>query len=106
MTTPVKVEDGMRAYRGPSLFQPHLARQALRDAYEGKIKPLSGLYLGLSDVATARFVAPMGFDVVWIDWEHTSCNVETMTTIVHEMMFMSEGRTMPFVRVPGHDHAA
>ena len=26
--------------------------------------------------------------------------------MVHEIMFMSEGRTIPFVRVPGHDHAA
>lgn len=26
--------------------------------------------------------------------------------MVHELMFMSGGRTMPFVRVPGHDHAA
>lgn len=106
MLTSVPVEEGLRAYRAPSLFQPHRARQALKDAYEGKIKPLSGLYLGLSSVALARYVAPMGFDVVWVDWEHTSCNVETMTTMVHEIMFMSEGRTIPFVRVPGHDHAA
>lgn len=41
-----------------------------------------------------------------VDWEHSSCNVETMTTMVHELMFMSQGRTIPFVRVPGHDHAA
>ena len=26
--------------------------------------------------------------------------------MVHETIFMSEGRTIPFVRVPGHDHAA
>merc|ERR1712098_291629 len=47
-----------------------------------------------------------GFDSVWIDWEHTSCNVETMTSMVHEAIFMSQGKTIPFVRVPGHDHAA
>jgi 4-hydroxy-2-oxoheptanedioate aldolase len=29
-----------------------------------------------------------------------------MTTMVHELIFMSQGRTIPFVRVPGHDHAA
>jgi 2-keto-3-deoxy-L-rhamnonate aldolase RhmA len=97
---------GMAAYRATSLFQPHRARQALRDAHEGKIAPLTGLYLGLSTIPTARFMAPFGFDVVWVDWEHSSCNVETMTTMVHELMFMSEGRTIPFVRVPGHDHAA
>jgi 4-hydroxy-2-oxoheptanedioate aldolase len=101
-----KLDEGMQAYRAPSLFQPHRARQALRDAHAGKIRPLCGLYLGLSSVPTARFIAPMGFDVVWVDWEHSSCNVETMTTMVHEIMWMSEGRTIPFVRVPGHDHAA
>ncbi|MCJ1284880.1 hypothetical protein MMC26_004217 [Xylographa opegraphella] len=101
-TTPL----GMAAYRSPSLFQPHRARQALRDANSGKIAPLIGLYLGLSTIPTARFVAPMGYDMVWVDWEHSSCGVETMTTIVHEIMFMSEGKTIPFVRVPGHDHAA
>jgi len=96
----------MAAYRAPSLFQPHRARQALRDANSGKISPLVGLYLGLSTVPTARFIAPMGFDAVWIDWEHSACGVETMTTMVHEVIFMSEGKTIPFVRVPGHDHAA
>ncbi|KAI9845269.1 MAG: hypothetical protein M1838_001816 [Thelocarpon superellum] len=98
----------MAAYRAPTLFQPHRARQAIRDAHDGKIPPLIGLYLGLSTVPTARFVAPMNFDVVWVDWEHSACGVETMTTIqmVHEIMFMSEGRSIPFVRVPGHDHAA
>lgn len=97
---------GMSAYRAPSLFQPHRARQALRDAHAGVIPPLFGIYFGLSSVPLARFMAPFGFDTAWIDWEHTSCNVETMTTMVHELMFMSEGRTIPFVRVPGHDHAA
>lgn len=29
-----------------------------------------------------------------------------MTAMVHEAAFMSGGRTIPFVRVPGHDHAA
>lgn len=99
-------EEGMKAYVGPSLFQPHRARQAIRDAHEKKIPPLIGYYAGLSSVPITRFVAPMGFDVMWIDWEHTSCGVETMTTMVHEAMFMSQGRTIPFVRVPGHDHAA
>ncbi|KAJ5535354.1 hypothetical protein N7527_001608 [Penicillium freii] len=97
---------GMAAYRAPSLFQPHRARQAFRDAHEGKIPPLAGLYLGLSAVQIARFIAPLGFDMVWIDWEHSACNVETMTTMVHEIAFMSEGKTIPFVRVPSHDHAA
>ncbi|KAF6234246.1 hypothetical protein HO173_007666 [Letharia columbiana] len=95
----------MAAYRATSLFQPHHTREAIRDAHEGKIPPLLGLFLALSTVPTARFIAPLGFDAVWIDWEHSSCGVETMTTMVHEIQFMSEGRTIPWVRVPGHDHA-
>ncbi|KAF7504216.1 hypothetical protein GJ744_002589 [Endocarpon pusillum] len=97
---------GMLDYQAPSLFQPHRARQAIRDAHEGKIGPLVGIYLGLSSIPVARHIAPFGFDAAWIDWEHSSCNVETMTTMVHELMFMSGGRTIPFVRIPGHDHAA
>jgi 4-hydroxy-2-oxoheptanedioate aldolase len=78
----------MEAYRAPSLFQPHRARQALRDAHEGKIPPLLGHYFGVSSVVVARLVAPMGFDTVWIDWEHTACDIETMTTvsIVHNQV--------------------
>jgi 2-keto-3-deoxy-L-rhamnonate aldolase RhmA len=72
---------GMAAYRAPSLIQPHKARQAIRDAYEGKIKPMIGYYLGISSVPTARVIAQLGADVVWIDWEHSSCGVETMTTV-------------------------
>ncbi|KAH8652303.1 Pyruvate/Phosphoenolpyruvate kinase-like domain-containing protein [Xylariales sp. PMI_506] len=105
-TTNGSAPQGMQAYAAPSLFQPHNARQAIRDAHEGRIAPLLCVYYGLSSVPLARFLAPFGFDAVWIDWEHTSCGVETMTTIVHETMFMSGGRTIPFVRVPGHDHAA
>ncbi|KAL2264327.1 hypothetical protein VTK26DRAFT_6570 [Humicola hyalothermophila] len=111
-TAPMNTSDftrppqGMQKYAAPSLFQPHHARRAIRDAYEKKIPPLLGYYAGLSSVPITRFVAPMGFDMVWIDWEHTACGVETMTTMVHEVMFMSAGRTIPFVRVPGHDHAA
>ncbi len=62
-------DQGMAAYRAPSLFQPHQVRKAIRDAHEGKIPPMMGLYLGLSTVPTARFIAPLGFDAVWIDWE-------------------------------------
>jgi 4-hydroxy-2-oxoheptanedioate aldolase len=97
---------GMAAYAASSLFQPHNARQAIRDAHEGKIPTMLGVYYGVTAVTYARALAPLAFDCVWIDWEHTSCNVETMTTIVHETAFMSGGRTIPWVRVPGHDHAA
>ncbi|KAK3938473.1 Pyruvate/Phosphoenolpyruvate kinase-like domain-containing protein [Diplogelasinospora grovesii] len=95
----------MRDYMGPTLFQPHRARQAIRDAHEKKIPPLIGYYAGLASVPITRWIAPMGFDYVWIDWEHSACNTETMTTMVHEAAFLSGGRTIPWVRVPGHDHA-
>ncbi|KAK3315439.1 Pyruvate/Phosphoenolpyruvate kinase-like domain-containing protein [Apodospora peruviana] len=97
---------GMLAYAAPNFFQPHKARQAIRDAHDKKIPPLIFYYAGLSSVPITRFVAPMGFDGVWIDWEHSACGVETMTTMVHEAIAMSGGRTIPFVRIPGHDHAA
>ena len=99
-------KQGMQLYAAPSLFQPHRARQAIRDAHAKKIPPLLAYYAGIASVPVTRWLSPLGFDAVWIDWEHSSCNVETMTTMVHESMFMSEGRTIPFVRVPGHDHAA
>lgn len=95
----------MLKYRAPSLFQPHRTRQAIRDAHDGKIRPLFGLYLGLSSVQTARFMAPMGFDFVWIDWEHSVCGTETMSEMCHQIQFMSEGKTVPFVRLRSHDHA-
>lgn len=72
---------GMLAYAPPSLFQPHNARQAIRDAHEKKIPPILCVYYGVSSVPVARLLAPFGFDAVWVDWEHTSCNVETMTTV-------------------------
>lgn len=98
--------EGMAAYAGPSLFQPHRARDAIRDAHAKKIPPLLAYYAGLSSLPITRFLAPMNYDAMWIDWEHSACNVETMTSMVHEAIFMSQGRTIPFVRVPGHDHAA
>lgn len=73
--------EGMAVYAAPSLFQPHRARQAIRDAHEGKIPSLIGYYAGLSSVPITRWLSPMGFDAVWIDWEHSSCNTETMTTV-------------------------
>ncbi|KAK4460657.1 Pyruvate/Phosphoenolpyruvate kinase-like domain-containing protein [Cladorrhinum samala] len=96
----------MQKYMSPSLFQPHRARQAIRDAHAKKIPPLIGYYAALTSVAVTRVLAPLGFDCVWIDWEHSSCNVETMTDMVHTVMLASGGRTIPWVRVPGHDHAA
>ena len=28
-----------------------------------------------------RLVAPFGFDMIWIDMEHSACDGETMTTV-------------------------
>ncbi|KAF5541764.1 Pyoverdine biosynthesis [Fusarium mexicanum] len=95
---------GMAAYRGPSLQQPHRAREALKDAYAGVISPLLGFYCGITSINVAQYVATLGYDIVWVDWEHSSCGVETMTSIVQTISFFSEGMSMPFVRLPGHDH--
>jgi 4-hydroxy-2-oxoheptanedioate aldolase len=72
---------GMAAYRAPSLFQPHRAREALADAHAGKIKPILGYFMGLASPPIAKLVALFGFDMVWIDWEHAAMNVETMTQV-------------------------
>jgi 4-hydroxy-2-oxoheptanedioate aldolase len=71
----------MAAYRGPSLQQPHRARQALKDAYAGLIPPLLGFYCGITSPSVAQYAATLGYDFVWIDWEHSSCGVETMTSV-------------------------
>jgi 4-hydroxy-2-oxoheptanedioate aldolase len=82
---PVKPEDvaklGMRAYRAPSLFQPHRMREAIKDAHDGKIPPLMGYFMGLPSTAMAKVIAQFGFDVVWIDWAHSAMSVETMTQV-------------------------
>ncbi|KAM3072146.1 hypothetical protein ACMFMG_008604 [Clarireedia jacksonii] len=97
---------GMQAYRAPSLLQPHRARDALRDAHDGKIPPLIGFFCGLASPPISKIAAQLGYDIVWIDWEHSAMNVETMTQMVHDVQFISEGKSMAFVRVPGHDHAS
>ncbi|KAB8234390.1 Pyruvate/Phosphoenolpyruvate kinase-like domain-containing protein [Aspergillus alliaceus] len=92
----------MRDYMASSQFQPHRARQAIQDAHMKRIPSLIGYYAGLA-VPITRWLAPMGFD-----WEHSAMNVETdygMSIMVHETAFMSNGRTIPFVRVPGHNEA-
>ncbi len=72
---------GMIAYRAPSLLQPHRAREAIKDAHDGKIRPLLGYFLGMSCPPIAKVVAQLGYDIVAVDWEHSSCNVETMTQV-------------------------
>ncbi|CAG8980338.1 hypothetical protein HYALB_00013677 [Hymenoscyphus albidus] len=97
---------GMAAYRAPSLLQPHRLREAIKDAHDGKIPPIVGYYMGLASPPISKLVAQFGYDVVWVDWEHSAMNVETMTQIVYDIQFMSEGKSAAIVRVPGHDHAA
>lgn len=72
---------GMAAYRAPSLLQPHRARQAIADAHSGKIKPLVAFYCGLASTAITKVVSQLGFDMVWIDWEHAAMGVETMNQV-------------------------
>lgn len=57
-----------------------------------------------SSTQQLRSVAALGFDFVWLDPEHSSMNVETLTELIHTVSFASEGRTVPVVRVPGHGH--
>lgn len=89
---------GMLPYRAPSLLQPHRARQALRDAQSGKIGPLIGFWCSLSSLGMAKIVAQLGYDIVVVDWEHSACNVETMTQMVHDIQFVAEGKSMALVR--------
>jgi 4-hydroxy-2-oxoheptanedioate aldolase len=72
---------GMTAYRAPSLLQPHRARDALADAHPGKIAPLIGLWHDVSSPTIVRITAQLGFDVLCLDWEHSACNIETMTQL-------------------------
>jgi len=79
---------GMAAYRAPSLLQPHRAREALADAHAGRIPPLVGFFMGFSSTNVSKWVAQMGWDFVWIDWEHTSMGVETMTQVYFLLLSM------------------
>jgi 4-hydroxy-2-oxoheptanedioate aldolase len=73
---------GMQAYRAPSLLQPHRARDALRDAHDGKIPPLIGFFCGLASPAISKIAAQLGYDIVWVDWEHAAMSTETMTQVI------------------------
>ncbi|KAE9367263.1 Phosphoenolpyruvate/pyruvate domain-containing protein [Stipitochalara longipes BDJ] len=97
---------GMKEYRAPSLLQPHRARQALKDAQSGKIPPLIGFWHAVSSPPIVRITAQLGFDVLCLDWEHSSCNIETITQMVHDVQHISEGQTMALVRLPDHQHSS
>lgn len=73
--------EGMVAYRSPSLLQPHKARQAIADAHAGRIPPLIGLFCAWASPPITKVVSQLGFDFVWVEWEHTSMSVETMTQV-------------------------
>lgn len=72
---------GMAAYRAPSLLQPHKARQAIADAHAGRIPPLIGIFCAWASPPITKVVSQLGFDFVWVEWEHTSMSVETMTQV-------------------------
>jgi len=92
------VPQDMRAYRAPSLLQPHRARAALRDAHEGRIPPLLAYFAMLSTPQMIKVVAQLGYDVLLIDYEHAAMGVETMTNMVHDIQHISEGKTIAWVR--------
>lgn len=97
--------NGMAAYRAPSLSQPHKARQAIRDAYEGKIAPLIGFFFAFPTVLTARVIAQIHADWVFIDWEHSSCGVETMTDVSAPNHFPSRPSTTMGHLLTNRNHA-
>jgi hypothetical protein len=70
---------GMAAYRAHSLLQPHKARQAIADAHAGRIPPLIGIFCAWASPPITKVIAQLGFDFVWVEWEHSSMFVETMT---------------------------
>ena len=72
---------GMAAYRAPSLFQPHRAREALADAHARRIPPLIGYFAKLSSTAITRVAATFGYDIIVVDWEHSTLNLDTMTQV-------------------------
>jgi 4-hydroxy-2-oxoheptanedioate aldolase len=88
----------MRAYRAPSLLQPHRARDALRDAHEGRIPPLLVYFVMLSAPAIVKAVAQLGYDVVLIDQEHSPMNISEMTQMAHDIQFLSEGKSIAWIR--------
>ncbi|KFY35799.1 hypothetical protein V494_05586, partial [Pseudogymnoascus sp. VKM F-4513 (FW-928)] len=95
----------MRAYRAPSLLQPFRARDALRDAHEGRIPPLQVYFLMLSAPSIIKVIAQVGYDVILIDQEHSPMDIGEMTRMAHDIQLVSEGRTMAWIRICGHDHA-
>ena len=72
---------GMAAYRAPSLSQPHRARRAIADAHAGRIPPLLGMFCAIGSSQVTGIVAQLGFDFVWVEWEHASMSVERMTQV-------------------------
>lgn len=107
--------EGMAAYRAPSLLQPHKTRQAIADAHAGRIPPLFGIFSAWASPPITKVVAQLGFDLVWVEWEHASMSVETMTQVrtqnplvaasdfdicklVHDIQLVSEGQSAALVR--------
>jgi 4-hydroxy-2-oxoheptanedioate aldolase len=88
----------MRAYRAPSLLQPHRARDALRDAHEGRIPTLQVYFLMLAAPSIIKVVAQLGYDVVLIDQEHSPMDISTMTQMAHDIQLISEGKSIAWIR--------
>lgn len=78
--------EGMVAYRASSLLQPHKARQAIVDAHAGRIPPLIGIFCAFASPQLNKVVSQLGFDFVWVEWEHASMSVETTTQVITTML--------------------
>lgn len=96
----------MRDYRAPSLLQPHRLREAIRDAHEGRIPPLVNYFHMLANPQMLKVVCQLGYDTILIDMEHASMDIEMMQNMIHDIQFMSEGKSHAIVRVSGHSHEA
>ena len=64
--------------------------------------PSPGMWVRYTDPTVLESIASVEFDWVMIDAEHSAIDLQTLQT----MFFALKGSpTLPFVRVPGHDHS-
>lgn len=61
---------------------------------------LCGCHVHLGDVAATEILAGLGYDMVWIDMEHTSLSCEQ---VHHHMLAAEAAGTPAIIRVPAND---
>jgi len=89
----------MRNYRPYSLGQPYDLRQRLK---HGKVMTIGGLAFCNADIA--RLLAGIGYDLVFVDWEHSPMSIRELTELIRWVNYASEGNTAVVVRVPNFEH--